>query len=51
MTGASAQPPLVLVGAGGHAKVVIEVARAESRFDVAFVPGDFGGGYGERNEK
>ena len=27
-------PPLVLVGAGGHAKVVIEVARAEGRFDV-----------------
>jgi UDP-perosamine 4-acetyltransferase len=26
--------PLVLVGAGGHAKVVIEVARAAGRFDV-----------------
>lgn len=27
-------PPLVLVGAGGHAKVVIEVARAAGRFNV-----------------
>ncbi len=27
-------PPLVLVGAGGHAKVVIEAARAEGRFGV-----------------
>jgi UDP-perosamine 4-acetyltransferase len=29
-----APPPLVLVGAGGHAKVVIEVARAEGRFNL-----------------
>ena len=29
-----APPPLVLVGAGGHAKVVIEVARAAGRFAV-----------------
>jgi UDP-perosamine 4-acetyltransferase len=28
-------PPLVLIGAGGHAKVVIEAARAEGRFSVA----------------
>lgn len=28
-------PPLVLVGAGGHAKVVIEVARAAHRFSIA----------------
>ncbi len=34
---AGSPPPLVLVGAGGHAKVVIEVARAEGRFDVAGV--------------
>ena len=27
-------PPLVLVGAGGHAKVVIEVARAAGRFNL-----------------
>jgi UDP-perosamine 4-acetyltransferase len=27
-------PPLVLVGAGGHAKVVIEVARAAGRFSI-----------------
>lgn len=33
MTG-GAPPPLVLVGAGGHAKVVIEAARAEGRFEV-----------------
>ena len=26
-------PPLVLVGAGGHAKAVIEVVRAEGRFE------------------
>ncbi len=26
--------PLVIVGAGGHAKVVVEVARAAGRFDV-----------------
>jgi UDP-perosamine 4-acetyltransferase len=30
-------PPLVLVGAGGHAKVVIEVARAQGRFEVVGV--------------
>ncbi|HYI82363.1 MAG TPA: acetyltransferase [Acetobacteraceae bacterium] len=37
MTGATTHspPPLVLVGAGGHAKVVIEAARAEGRFTVA----------------
>lgn len=28
-------PPLVLVGAGGHAKAVIEVVRAEGRFALA----------------
>lgn len=28
-------PPLVIVGAGGHAKVVIEVARADGRFRLA----------------
>lgn len=27
-------PPLVVVGAGGHAKVVVEVARAENRFSI-----------------
>ncbi|MBD0273018.1 MAG: acetyltransferase [Acetobacteraceae bacterium] len=34
---AGSPPPLVLVGAGGHAKVVIEVARAEGRFDIVGV--------------
>lgn len=29
--------PLVLVGAGGHAKVVIEVARAQGRFEIVGV--------------
>ena len=36
MTGAP-PPPLVLVGAGGHAKVVIEAARAAGRFAVVGV--------------
>lgn len=30
-------PPLVLVGAGGHAKVVVEVARAQGRFGIVGV--------------
>jgi UDP-perosamine 4-acetyltransferase len=37
MTAGEGPPALVVVGAGGHAKVVIEVARAQSRFEVVGV--------------